>query len=154
MSGWEKRERALKLALTYVRKARDILWSGPLGRREPIEVLGIQYQWLLEEMVDVACEIAKLLPDDYFVSEEITDYFGLLKAVGVEAGGKFNASDAVYESAKKLVAVLEQRRESEKTLRIIRALESNEGRTPEEAELHLAHARRLREKLVAERKVS
>ena len=145
--GWESRGRALKLARTYVRKARDILWSGGSDRREPITALSVDYQWLLEDMLDTAYEIVKLLPDDYFFAEEIADYFGLAAALGVDPGGKYNSSDEPYETAKKLVALIEKRRESERTLRLIKALESNEGRSPEETEAHLAHAQRLRAKL-------
>ena len=147
MSAWERRSRALKLARTYVLKARDILWSGSSNRMEPIDALSVDYQWLLEDMLDTAYEIVKLLPDTYFYAEEIGDYFGVAAALGVDPGSKYNSSDDPYEAAKKLVALIEKRRESERTLRLIKALESNEGRSPDETAAHLAHAQRLRAKL-------
>lgn len=132
MKVYEKVDRAVKLATTYVRKAEDALhWP------EAPKPLLVGYWSLLDQMLDAAVEIAERLPDDYFEESEGGNFFGL-------AVGRHNMSDDLLERAQKVLAAVEARRAGAKDARRIAALENTEGRTPEEAELYRAKAKQLR----------
>lgn len=131
VEAYEKRERALKFAITYLRKATMMLHPRDYWQR-----VSSAYWTLLDEALDTACEIVKELPDEFFVTEEVESVFGL-------PGGKLNLSDGPLEKVEKLVALLERRRSEGKKQRRIALLSNVEGRTPEEAEAFRAKAAEL-----------
>ena len=141
----QKLERPVKLARTYIRQARDLLHDKAWGDKgKPLPTL---YWDLLGESLELAETIIEYLPDDFFVSGEVEDFFGLRAAMGDLALGKYNSSDDPLEAARKVVAAIEKRRERGDGLLLIMALENVNGRTPEEAEQFLKKAAELRRKL-------
>lgn len=137
VEAYEKRGRAVKLAVTYLRKAELWLYPHPGLPDDPA------YWTLLDQGIETATEIVRALPDSFFRDERVDDTFGML------GGGThtLNLSDSVLEHAKKLVAEVERRRERGDALRRIGQLENTTGRTPEEAEAYRAKASELRERI-------
>lgn len=131
---YERVDRAVKLAATYVRKAEGALyWPGA-----PKPLL-TGYWTLLDAMLRAAVEIVENLQDDYFVTKEGGNFFGL-------GYSRYNSSDDALERAEKVVATIRARRADGKALLQIEALENTEGRTPEEAELYRVKAAELRQR--------
>jgi hypothetical protein len=136
IESYEKRGRAVKLAITYLRKAESWLYPHPPLPHDPA------YWTLLDQGIETATEIVRALPGSFFCDERVEDTFGML------GGGThtLNLSDSVLEQAKKLVSEIEGRRERGDALRRIGQLEDTTGRTPEEAKAYLAKASELRER--------
>lgn len=131
----EKVERSAKMATTYLRKAGGALhWSTD----RPISV---SYWTLLEQALQTALDIVEELPDDFFVSSEVEDYFGIGDALDL---GAHNSSDEPLEAARKLLAAIEARRERGNVMRRIVAMENTTGRTEIEAAAFREKARELR----------
>lgn len=142
----DKWSRHLKRATSYLRNAERVLFAGsgphaPDGMPEPIVTLRYEYEQLLETALEVALEIARKMPADYFAEQD--DYF---------AGRSFtfNQSDDAEERVKKLAALFEKRRGGSKLFVRIKKLETMHGRTPQEAELFTAKAAELRGRLEEE----
>jgi hypothetical protein len=125
-------DRRLKLARTYMRGADDLLYIDWHGDIPPL------YWDLLEHALILALDITEKLPDDFFASRDVDDFFGL-------GGGRINLSDTPFERAEKLMAALQKRRRQAGKLRRIKLLENVTGRTPEEAEAFRAKAAELRQ---------
>lgn len=145
-------DRAVKMATTYLRKAEDFLYLGPPhtphAPKEPLT----GYWSLLDQAISTATAIVEKLPDKFFLSEAVEDYFGLraaMKEAGLPIDDKFNSSDGPLEEAEKLVAAIRARREHGKLMGTIMALENTTGRTDEEAAAFLAKAAELRERLIS-----
>lgn len=140
MARQDKFSRTIKTTKTYLKKAQAWLYNDPPNM--------VEYWDLLDATIQTATEIIERLPEDFFQSEEVVDYFGLRAAI-FPGGllGKMNSSDAPLEAARALVTMIEKRRERGDAMEKIRRLEAVEGRTPEEAEVYLAKARELRERL-------
>lgn len=133
---YEKRERAVKLAQTYLRKSEAWLYCDP-----PLPPSS-SYWDLLDTALGVAFEILRKLPDDYFETTPVENWLGLPSGLLPTV----NLSDAPHERVEKIVKLLEERRTSAKRRRRIVLLEQVEGRSPEEAEAYLAKAAELRER--------
>lgn len=146
----ERRDRSVKMATTYLKKARDGLYWLPWPP-------SVWHQWLLDQALDTALEIVKYLPDDFFEWRTSTDFFGIREAIEEALGehldtdwsDRFNSSDEALEAAEKLVAAIRARRERGKMLERIARLEAVSGRTDAEAAAHLAKAAELRRKMEA-----
>jgi tetratricopeptide (TPR) repeat protein len=145
----ERRDKYVRAATSYLRGARDRLrvydFSSP-PPRERIDVpMGTAYWSLLDAAIETATEIVEELPDDFFESYEVQDYFGLAETFGPL--GKTSQADEPFEKAQKLLAAFEGRLKRGELLRRIQALETTNGRTDEEAEMYRAKAQELREGL-------
>jgi hypothetical protein len=144
----DKVDRTVKRTTSYLKSAERFLHMG-IGMPP-----SVWYWDLAEQAIGTATEVVEALPDHYFQTEELQDYFGLMDEMKERLGddwdpgpNTYNVSDDLLEKARALVAAIEKRREHEKILRRIRALENTTGRTPEEAEQYKAAAAKLREKL-------
>lgn len=140
-------DRNVKLATTYVRKAEHFLYD--LGPDHPKHPPTPGYWDLLDVMLDTAEAIVNELPESFFETTELVDWFGLREALGVDltsSSMKHNMSDDALERAEKVVAALRRRREAWQRRRLIERLENTEGREPEEARAYLAKAAELRER--------
>lgn len=126
-----KRDRAVKLAGTYLRKA-----CGWLQWDKDLPVTG-DYWSLLDASLEAAEEILEALPEDFFATQPGESFFGL-------AAEPYNMSDEPYAQAARIVALIERRREKGRRLRRIELLEAVEGRTPEEAAAYRQKAVELR----------
>lgn len=134
---YDKAQRHAKRATAYLKNAS--VWLPFLsGQKMPPPV---DYWQLLDAALDTAADIVEALPDNFFVTEEATDWFGL------GGGGKYNQSDEPLDAARKLVAAIVARRERGETLDRIRRLENVTGRTPQEARAYMAKAEELRSKM-------
>lgn len=140
---YERVDRTVKLAVTYLRKASVFL--NPDEAETPSSYWG-----LLDQSIETATDIVDALPNSFFESTVIGDPFGLVSAMHGDPRSRHNLSDDPLEKARALVAALERRREREQVLRRIAQLENVEGRTPGEAEVFLARAARMRAELEAE----
>lgn len=149
MERHDRLERTLKLAGTYLRKAEHYLYAYRGFQDEIIEPESppsSSYWTLLDQTLVVAFAIIEKLPDSFFESAQVEDYFGLREHLGDFTLSKFNSSDQPLELAEKVVAALTTRRERTNVKRKIMALENPDGRTPEENEAFKAKARELRER--------
>jgi hypothetical protein len=131
---FDKRQRAVKLARTYTSKAGAMVHADDV----PFDPW---YQDLLVDLLDCAEDILTAVGDDYFETQTAEDYFNL--GTGPVS---YRLSDDAQERVEKLVELLRQRRDDAKRKRRIELLENVEGRTPEEAQAHLAKAAELRAK--------
>jgi hypothetical protein len=131
---YEKRERAVKLATTYTRKAEWWIEPGLGPDGLPFD---FAYSTLLDAALVIAPKIVAAMPDDWFVTEP----------AGVSVFGPhdaYNLSDDMLEAAESVVAAIRQRRDDVKTEERIRKLEVVTGRTSEEAAAFRAKAAELR----------
>lgn len=139
MRAYERRQRAVKMADTYLKKAVDLHHA----MLHTMADLGPDH-WLdqlLETALIVATDIIELLPDHYFSESQLENVLGLELSL---ADSKYNLSDTADELVEKLTKALATRRDGVKTNELIAKLENIEGRTPEEAELFKAKAAELR----------
>lgn len=145
---YEKMERAVRMATAYVQSAERWLFSARHPHASDTEMpLSPSWWTLLSQMIDTATEIVEHLPDEFFESSPVGDWFGLTTALGGDPHHLHNSSDEPLEKARKLIAMFESRREREKVLHRIRRLENVDGREPEEANTFLAKASELRRRL-------
>ena len=128
---WDRIDLTVKRAISYTRSA-----EAKLGL---FKIAPPSYWTLLDQSIETATSIVETLPDDYFEETDVPDLFGL----GVT---RHNMSDETLERAEKLVAAILARRDRERTLRRIRALENTTGRTPEETAEYQRKADELRSK--------
>lgn len=130
---YEKIDRSVRTATTYLRKASGLL---DVARHHDLPI-STNYWTLLDAALEAALEVAHALPDDFFEDVPAGDsMFGSLNA--------FNISDGPMEMAEKVVAALQARRTTLAATRLIAKLENTTGRTPEEAAAYRAKATELR----------
>jgi hypothetical protein len=141
---YEARERRIVRAIGYLKSSTSYLRVRSDERTEDgsrwklLDVpMNVSYQTLVDAALQAALDVLRELPDDFFAMTE---------ARGFMDGSPFSYSQAddPLEAAKKIVAYINERRERDKILIRIRALENTTGRTPEEAESYLTMAAKLR----------
>lgn len=130
---YEKVDRSVKTATTYLRKASHLLY---VARHHDLP-LSTNYWTLLDQALATAVDVVEALPDDFF--EDVPAGDSMLGSLD-----GFNLSDGPMEAAEKVVAALQARRAALATTRLIAKLENTRGRSPEEAAVYLAKAEELR----------
>lgn len=137
---FEKAARHAKRAIAYLKNAS--VWLPFLAEHKM--QAPVDYWQLLDSALATAADIVEALPDDFFESEQATDWLGL----GLDVNElKYNSSDPPLEAAMKVVAAIKERRARGEALDTIRRLENVTGRTPEEAASYLAKAAELKARL-------
>jgi hypothetical protein len=120
----------LKTTHTYMSKSEAYMHSKPWvewGQDGP----PYEFEKLLSEAINLATEIVKGVPDEFF---------------GV--GGGYDSSKYTVEDAARLVEALAERRGRIARLRRIEVLERPvEGRSPEETAAYMEKAKELRQKM-------
>lgn len=137
----ERIDKEVKTTIAWLGRSEHWLGAG-------LEELGVQQLpvfWdLLDKMLDLSAELVERFPDEFFQTTELGDPWGIVSALGGDPLRKHSQSDDPLAAAEKVVALLKERRARVDVLRRILALETTDGRTPEEAQMYHEKAAQLR----------